>query len=243
MPTYRDEAVVLRTHQLGEADRIISLFTRTHGKVRAVARGVRRSSSKFGSRLEPFGHVDLQLAVGRGALDVVAQVETLHPPLLGNDYQRFTAAEVLVEAADKLVTEDRSPAVPQYRLLLGALLALRDENRNPTQVVDAYLLRGMAIAGYAVVLAECAGCGKPEVGWFSAAGGGAVCANCRPPGSDPLSPEVATQLASLLAGEWDRVIDEPNVTRRAHSLTIGFATWHLDRSLRSLPFLITDVSA
>ena len=70
MPTYTDEAVVLRTHNLGEADRIVTLLTRRHGKVRAVARGVRRSTSKFGARLEPFSHVDLQLVVGR-SLDIV----------------------------------------------------------------------------------------------------------------------------------------------------------------------------
>ncbi|MGM3135824.1 DNA repair protein RecO, partial [Bacillus cereus group sp. Bc238] len=78
VPTYRDEAVVLRTQQLGEADRIITALTRHNGKVRAVARGVRRSSSRFGARLEPFSHVDVQFAVGRGSLDVVTQVESLH---------------------------------------------------------------------------------------------------------------------------------------------------------------------
>ena len=69
VPLYRDEAIVLRTHKLGEADRIITLLTRQHGRVRAVAKGVRRTTSRFGSRLEPFTHVDLQLAEGRN-LDV-----------------------------------------------------------------------------------------------------------------------------------------------------------------------------
>ena len=78
MPTYRDEAVVLRTHKLGEADRIITMLSRRHGKVRAVARGVRRKTSKFGARLEPFSHVDLQFATGR-TLDVITQAVTLHP--------------------------------------------------------------------------------------------------------------------------------------------------------------------
>ena len=76
MRLYRDEAIVLRTHKLGEADRIITLLTRQHGRVRAVAKGVRRTTSRFGSRLEPFTHVDLQLAEGRN-LDVVTQAETL----------------------------------------------------------------------------------------------------------------------------------------------------------------------
>jgi len=64
VPTYRDEAVVLRTHKLGEADRIITMLSRRHGKIRAVAKEIRRTTSKFGARLEPFSHIDLQLAVG-----------------------------------------------------------------------------------------------------------------------------------------------------------------------------------
>ena len=97
VPTYRDQAVVLRTHQLGEADRIVTFLTRAHGKVRAVAKGVRRTSSKFGGRLEPFQHIDIQFAQGRGSLEVVTQVEALHASRIGRDYGRFTAAQVLVE--------------------------------------------------------------------------------------------------------------------------------------------------
>ena len=76
VPLYRDEAIVLRTHKLGEADRIITLLTRQHGRVRAVAKGVRKTTSRWGSRLEPFTHVDLQLAEGRN-LDVITQADTL----------------------------------------------------------------------------------------------------------------------------------------------------------------------
>ena len=75
---YRDEAVVLRTYRLGEADRIIVLLTRAHGQVRAVAKGVRRTSSRFGARLEPFSMIDVQLHAGR-SLDTVTQVETIDP--------------------------------------------------------------------------------------------------------------------------------------------------------------------
>ncbi|MGB3953815.1 MAG: DNA repair protein RecO, partial [Brooklawnia sp.] len=125
MPTYRDHAVVLRTHKLGEADRIITLLSRSHGKVRAVARGVRRTSSKFGGRLEPFSHVDVQFATGR-SLDVVTQVETLHAydAPLRVDYNAFTAGQAMLETADRLVAEEGQPALRQYRLLLGALRTL-----------------------------------------------------------------------------------------------------------------------
>ncbi len=94
MPLYSDEAIVLRTHKLAEADRIITLLTREHGVVRAVAKGVRRTSSRFGSRLEPFTHVDLQLAVGRN-LDTITQAETRAPygATISADYDRYTAGE------------------------------------------------------------------------------------------------------------------------------------------------------
>ena len=237
MPTYRDHAVVLRTHQLGEADRIVTLLTRDHGKVRAVAKGVRRASSKFGSRVEPFNHIDVQLAVGKGALDVVAQVESLHPSRLAEDYHAFTAAEVLVETADRLVAEEHSPALQQYRLLLGALLALQRGRPEASLIVNSYLVRALAIAGYAVSTKECAGCGSYDVRWFSPQGGGGMCPNCRTSGSVPLGPAEREHMGALLAGDWPvAVAAEPAVAKRVDGMVAAYATWHLDRALRSLPY-------
>ncbi|NLH70666.1 MAG: DNA repair protein RecO, partial [Brooklawnia sp.] len=187
MPTYRDHAVVLRTHKLGEADRIITLLSRSHGKVRAVARGVRRTSSKFGGRLEPFSHVDVQFATGR-SLDVVTQVDTLHAydVPLRIDYGAFTAGQAMLEAADRLVAEEGEPALRQYRLLLGALRTLGEGTpcgpRPATMVLDSYLLRALTIAGYAPALTSCARCGVdgPHAG-FAPETGGMVCVSCRPP--------------------------------------------------------------
>ena len=90
---YRDEAVVLRTHKLGEADRIVTMISRQHGKVRAVAKGVRRTGSRFGARLEPFMVVDAQFYIGR-SLDIVQQAETIgsYGAEIVGDYARFTAA-------------------------------------------------------------------------------------------------------------------------------------------------------
>jgi DNA repair protein RecO (recombination protein O) len=103
MPTYRDEAVVIRTHKLGEADRIVTFLSRYHGIVRAVAKGVRRTTSKFGSRLEPFMVVDLQLYEGKN-LDTVSQAETIgaYGREISADYPSFTAASAMVETAEKL---------------------------------------------------------------------------------------------------------------------------------------------
>lgn len=237
MPTYRDQAVVLRTHQLGEADRIITLLTRTHGKVRAVAKGVRKTSSKFGGRLEPFHHVDIQFAEGRGSLEVVTQVEALHSSRLAADYSRFTAAEVLVETADRLVAEEHSPALQQFRLLLGALLALEAGERPAPLVVDSYLLRALAVAGYAVSTRSCAGCGSVDVRWFSPVGGGAVCTGCRASGAGQLDQAAATHLGSLLSGDWAVAQATDLATaKRVDGMVVAYASWHLDQALRSLPY-------
>ena len=132
MPLYRDEAIVLRTHKLGEADRIITLLTRHHGRVRAVAKGVRRTTSKFGSRLEPFTHVDLQLAEGRN-LDIITQAETksAFSSGLGADYERYTAGTAMLETAERLVSEEKQPSLQQFLLLVGGLRAMAAGEHGP----------------------------------------------------------------------------------------------------------------
>jgi DNA repair protein RecO (recombination protein O) len=142
MPVYRDEGVVLRTHKLGEADRIITLLTRHHGRVRAVAKGVRRTSSRIGSRLEPFMLADVQLYEGR-SLDVVTQVETLAPYAAGivGDYRRYTAGTAMLETAERLTDVEKEPATQQFLLLVGGLRALADGAHDPGLVMDAFLLR------------------------------------------------------------------------------------------------------
>src|SRR4249919_2000219 len=122
---YRDEGVVLRTQKLGEADRIITLLTRSHGRVRAVGKGVRRTRSKFGARLEPFSHVDLQLYAGR-SLDIVQQAESIaaYGDAVVGDYSRYTAGTAMLETAERLTVEEKEPAVQQFLLLVGGLRAL-----------------------------------------------------------------------------------------------------------------------
>src|SRR5262249_52793344 len=138
---YRDDAVVLRVQKLGEADRIITLFTRRHGRVRAAAKGVRRTMSKFGARLEPFGHVDVQIAEGR-SLHVISQVEgiDLYGKRFVDDYPRYTAASAIAETAERLTPEEEEPALRLYLLTLGALRALAEGEHASTLVLDAYLL-------------------------------------------------------------------------------------------------------
>ncbi|TAK68949.1 MAG: DNA repair protein RecO [Actinomycetota bacterium] len=240
MPVYRDDAVVLRTQRLGEADRIITLLTRTHGRVRAVAKGVRRTSSRFGSRLEPFGHVDAQLYVGR-SLDTVTQVESLTAfgATLAGDYPRWTAGTAMLETAERLTPEEREPATQQYLLLVGGLRALVSGQHAAGLVLDAYLLRSLAIAGWSPSFDRCARCGSagPHRA-FSLGSGGAVCADCRPPGSAAPAPDTLVLLGALLSGDWD-VADasEHRHRREAGGLVAAYLQWHLERGLRSLPLV------
>lgn len=231
---------MLRTHKLGEADRIITLLTRQHGRVRAVAKGVRRTTSKFGCRLEPFTHVDLQLAEGRH-LDIVTQAETrsLFHQGLGHDYDRYTAGTAMLETAERLATEEREPAVQQFLLLVGGLRALSAPDRRPLQVLDSYILRSLAVAGYAPSFDGCAHCGlEGPHRWFNPSMGGVLCATCRMPGSASPAPETLVALGALLAGDWDVVhaTDERHL-REASTLVAAFLTWHLERQLRSWEYV------
>lgn len=240
MPLYRDEAVVLRTHKLGEADRIITLLTRQHGRVRAVAKGVRRTTSRWGSRLEPFNHVDLQLAEGRN-LDVVTQAETIDPfhSRLGLDYERYTTGTVMLETAERLVTEEKEPAVQQFLLLVGGLRAMAAGEHPGAQVLDSYLLRSLAVAGYAPSFDHCVSCGEEGPHrFFNPSAGGVMCVADKLPGSATPAPDTITTLAALLVGDWPVVhAAEPRHLREASSLVAAYLAWHLERGLRSMAYV------
>ena len=240
MPLYRDEAIVLRTHKLGEADRIITLLTRQHGRVRAVAKGVRKTTSRWGSRLEPFTHVDLQLAEGRN-LDTITQAETLDPfsASLGDHYDRYTAGTVMLETADRLVSEEGQPALQQFLLLVGGLRAMTSGERPAPQVLDSYLLRSLAVAGYAPSFTHCARCGDPGPHrWFSPSAGGALCGDCRVPGSASPAAGTLEVLGALLTGDWPAVAaSDARHLREASGLVSAFLQWHLERGLRSLEYV------
>jgi DNA repair protein RecO (recombination protein O) len=240
VPLYRDEAIVLRTHKLGEADRIITLLTRHHGQVRAVAKGVRRTTSRFGSRLEPFTHVDLQLAEGR-SLDIITQAETLTPfsADIGTDYERYTSGTVMLETAERLVSEEKQPSLQQFLLLVGGLRAMASGERGPGQVLDSYLLRSLAVAGYAPSFEHCARCGdEGPHRWFNPSMGGMLCATCRIPGSANPAPETIVALGALLTGDWPVVeATGPRHLKEASGLVAAYLAWHLERGLRSLVYV------
>ncbi|MEV7691811.1 DNA repair protein RecO [Microbacterium sp. NPDC089189] len=235
MPTYRDEVVVLRTHKLGEADRIVTMLGRRTGKIRAVAKGVRRTSSRLGARLEPFMVADVQLYIGR-SLDIVQQAESLgtYGAEIAGDYDSYTAASAMAETADRLGDAEASPS--HYLLLVGGLRALAQSAHAPRSILDSYLLRAFALSGWAPGLDECARCAAPGPhSSFVAQAGGMVCANCAPAGSARVDAETTGLLRALLAGEWD-VVDAASsrATSASSGLVAAYAQWHLERGIRSL---------
>ncbi|MBP2414450.1 DNA repair protein RecO (recombination protein O) [Arthrobacter stackebrandtii] len=235
--TFRDDAVVLRTHKLGEADRIIILLSRHHGQLRAVARGVRRTSSKFGARLEPFMVADLQLLKGR-SLDIVTQAvaRASYGGAIAANYDKYVVAAAMTETAERLTDVDGETSNAHYQLLVGALAALSRGAHAPELILDSYLLRAVSIAGWAPSFTECARCGEPGPhGAFNAALGGAVCHDCRPPGSPAPAPETMALLGALLSGNWPGAdASAPLHRREAAGLVAGYVQWHLERTVRSL---------
>jgi DNA repair protein RecO (recombination protein O) len=261
---YRDDGVVLRTQKLGEADRIITLLTRQNGRVRAVAKGVRRTKSRFGARLEPFTHVDVMIHPGR-SLDVITQAEVIRPygaPLAG-DYPRYTAGTAMLETAERFTPVEKEPALRQYLLLIGGLRTLSEtgeEAREPRLVLDAYLLRSLAVAGYAPALEECARCGAAGASparqpagdgddgvppaaaangkrlvAFAVAAGGMVCVDCRPPGAASPGPQTVALMLALLRGDWDGAMRSERRHRvECSGLVAAYLQWHLEHSIRSL---------
>lgn len=235
MPTFRDDAIILRTHLLGEADRIVTLLTRNHGKIRAVAKGVRKTTSRFGARVEPFMFVDVQWASGK-SLDIIQQVETLgaYGGPISEDYARFASASSMAETCDRLTEHDASSG--QFSLLLAALKSLSLQEHDPSLTLDSYLLRSLALAGWAVQLTHCAQTGEegPHTA-FVIALGGVVSDKVAPPGSPRIDGDVLRLLIALARGDWP-VAEEASVParRQASALITAYTQFHVERSVKAL---------
>ena len=238
MATYREQGIVLRTYKLGETDRILHLCTQGRGKVRAVAKGVRRPGSRFGGRLEPYGHVDLQLYEGRN-LDVVNQAELIAPNArVRADYVLSVCAATMAEVTDAVAQEgERDNAL--FLLLRAGLQALDAAPPDPAVFVDAFLLRVASIVGFHAFTDACAVCRTPGQHVFlSVKAGGTLCADCAPTGTRAVDREVVEVVRVLASpGEWSAlpalVRDRPAAQRTAASYTRAFVEHHLDRRLRS----------
>ena len=176
--------------------------------MRAVAKGVRRTKSKFGARLEPGSHVDIQLYTGR-TFDTVTQVESIYNygEALTDDYSRWTIAGTILEAAERFTSHEHEPALQEFKLVTGAMRALADNKYDASMILDAYLLRSLAVGGYAPSLVNCSKCDAPGPHrYFSLVGGGSVCADCRPSASATPAVETLKLMSDLISGNWESAI-------------------------------------
>ena len=228
--------MVLRTHKLGEADRIVVIMGAERGKIRAVAKGIRRTSSKFGARLEPLSHVSLQLVEGRD-LDTVTQVETVDPHrAVREDLDRLGRATALLETVDAIAPE-REPAPHLYRMLCGGLATLAAQ--DAPAVVGSFLWKLLAVEGLEPVLDHCVSCGSVgDVGGFSPEHGGVVCRSCRA-GAQPLSAEALMLIGRVLGGDLVAVLAEEPTAATWESERLAARTFEhqMERRLRSLQVL------
>jgi DNA repair protein RecO (recombination protein O) len=235
MALYRDEAIVVRTYKLGEADRIVVLFTRDRGKVRAVAKGVRKTSSRFGARLEPMSHVALQLYEGR-ELDTITQAESLENFRgLRDVLERITRSASILEAVDH-ITEEREPNAKLYTMLVGALRTLATQD-HPL-VVPAFFWKLLALEGFRPVVDACVVCNRDDqLCAFDLEEGGVLCVDHRR--GSALTPEAIGLLQAILGGRVSAALAQPisPATLDVEHLATRAIEHHLERRLRSIGVL------
>jgi DNA repair protein RecO (recombination protein O) len=233
MPHYRDEGIVLRTHKLGEVDRIVTVLTKNHGQIRAVAKGVRKTSSRFGARLEPFMVADLQLYEGKN-LDTVSQAEQLanYGSNIVSDYAKYTAGTAILEAAERLTRESSSSQ--HYLLVIGAIRTLANLHERADQVLDSYLLRSLSTSGWVPSLDACHTCGNDPT-YFSTHSGAVSCQSCQLAGAVSIGSTGLSHMRSLLAGDWASVATTKDADRaRVSGVIAAYLQWQLERGLKSL---------
>jgi DNA repair protein RecO (recombination protein O) len=234
---YRDEGVVLRTWKLGEADRIVVFMTQGHGKVRAVAKGVRKTRSKFGARLEPTTNVAVQFYEGR-ELDIVTQAETIdYFRSIRDDLDLFARASAMLEVVDQLAFE-KHPNVQLYQMLVGGLRTLAAQ--PAPLVVPAFFFKLLALEGFRPVVHECVECNDGDgdgLVAFDFESGGALCQRHRR--GSPLSPEALALLQAILGGRLNAALEAPEspATHLLDDLATRAVEHHLERRLRSVGVL------
>lgn len=237
MALYSDQAIVLRGYPFGEADRVVVLLSPNRGKLRTVAKGVRKTKSRFGGRLEPFTHVDLILYEGKN-LDTITQASIIEAFTgLRSDLDRVVAAGTMVELAD-LVAQENEPTHRLFLLLQRGLRVLDHGDLHP-DLVTSYLLKAAEIIGVAPALDHCASCGRTDdLHRFSFASGGVVCERCRAAGSYALRAGLTEYLAVVAEADLSQLPDpDEALSREAIGVTRRFVEYHLERRLVSFAVL------
>jgi DNA repair protein RecO (recombination protein O) len=242
---YSTPAIVLRQRKLGDADKILTLFSASDGKIDAVVKGVRRTKSRMAGHVEPLTHANFQLAKGK-SLDIVTQVETIEPfQALRDDLERMSRALYACELLDKF-TETHEPNFELYRLLLDTLrrLETRDDYEIAVRFYEMAMLDAM---GYRPELEECVICRtrlKAETNYWTAAGGGVVCASCRTDETAvrPISANAVKLLRLLLHGRFSdaaRVTIDAGLSAELERALLEYVRWVLERDVRSTAFIDT----
>lgn len=231
MALYRATGIVLRTYKVAEADRIAVVFSVEHGKIRTVVKGVRKTTARHGLRLEPLGHVSLQLYRGR-ELDTVTQVQGIDAfPGIRNDLDRLARGAMLLEAVE-LSTPDREPDERRYQLLLGALRTMESGDRP--LLVSGMLLKLLALDGVVPVLDRCTECGRTdELVALDPEAGGARCRGCR--SGMLLSPRGFELGRMILGGRLGAALNEERSgdTEGLDRVVLALTERHLERRLRA----------
>lgn len=234
MAIRNDQGIVLRGYPFGESHRIVVLVSPNHGKLRTVARGVRKTKSRFGGRLEPFTHVDVVLYEGKN-LDTITQVSTINAfGELRNHLDRILAASTMVEVVDAVVQEEE-PSLRMFLLLQRGLTVLDHQEPHP-DLLTSFLLKAADIIGVAPSFDSCASCGRSDrLRRFSFAAGGSLCESCRTQGAYVLRDGLVPYLAKVAAADFTTLPDsDPGMSSDALGVTRRFMEYHLERQLKSL---------
>lgn len=242
--SFRLEAVVLRHSDWGEADRLLVLYSLQQGKTRAVAKGVRKMTSRKAGHLEPFTHVNLQLSRGRD-LAIVTQAETIQAyPRIREDLTLTGCAAYVIELLDRFIPDDDLGVPGLFRLLIETLTRIASEP-DPWLAVRYYEMRLLDFLGFRPRLFECVNCGREilaEDQFFSYGQGGAVCPFCaeRVKGLLPISLEALKFLRHFQRSTWKETLrahPDAAAHRELETIMQGYFTYLLERELNTPGFI------
>jgi DNA repair protein RecO (recombination protein O) len=233
---YHDDGIVLRTQKLGAADRLVTLLTLKNGRVRAVAKGARHAKSRFAGRLEPFSHLDLLMYPAR-EFDVITQVNVVRRYLGDLTIDSDRSAMVMAEAAEKFTPVLRAPVTDQFLLLTGGLRLLAERAHDHRLVLDTYLLRSLAKAGWGLPLEDCDDCSVCEEGccYYSCP---RILCRCSPAAVPRLgipADETVDLMRALMEGDWVTAdASEPKHRAECSEQIRWYLEWTVEHSIPSL---------
>jgi len=246
---YKAQGIVLKSVKLGEADKIITFFTDSYGKTSAIAKGLRRTKSKFGGRLEPFTHVDLLLCKGKN-LDIITQTEIIGSfPEIRKDLNKITYGLAVLDLVDKISVDDEKDK-KVFEFLLSSLRTLSKIATNIDLFLVAFDLKLLSLFGFMPVLNRCVVCDKSvnffkEV-FFSYGRGGLLCErcnhcfDCQPKWIEDDMSLISFQGAGLLskllkagANDFDEIEVSENLKKEVAAVVQRFIDFHIHARLKS----------